>query len=77
MQYRTTYTYTKTGIEYSMTKLTFWYEFPICPECGKQLQPENGLVVPHVYICQDCYENSPRYRNAVDNEHNLYEYPRQ
>ena len=65
------YNYTETGIEYMQTKLTFWYEFSVCPECGKKLSPMNAIIVPHDYLCEECYRDCERYRQAVDQESNL------
>lgn len=71
------YTSTPMGLNYREDQVRFWYQISVCPECGKKLEPENGLVVPHKYICEDCYWTSARYHQAVDDEPNLYNYPQE
>ena len=48
-----------------------WYQIGVCPECGKKLKATNDIIVPHRYICRDCYWNVDRYRRAVDQESSL------
>lgn len=71
MRYFVSYRCTPQGVEYMEYKMDHWYHFSTCPECGKKLQPVNAIIMPHTYVCRDCYDTNERYHNAVENENNL------